>query len=112
MSWASSALADPCTPLHRSSQPVADAGPAAAQRPRRTEKYGIGPAREYFLVHNGQHYDSKAIVGAAHGFAKPEAGPLGRDQFSGGEATVKTWLEELGFNVIRLPGGRIFGDTA
>ena len=28
--------------------------------------YGFGKARGYFLVHNGQAYDSKAIAGVAH----------------------------------------------
>jgi hypothetical protein len=32
-------------------------------------KYGFGGARAYFLVHEGRRYDSKAIVGAAHGLA-------------------------------------------
>ena len=30
-------------------------------------KYGFGPARSYFIEWNGEHYDSKAIAGAAHG---------------------------------------------
>ena len=32
------------------------------------EKYGFGAARSYRLVVDGKTYDSKAIVGAAHGF--------------------------------------------
>src|SRR4249919_923428 len=32
------------------------------------EKYGFGVARSYWLVVDGKTYDSKAIVGAAHGF--------------------------------------------
>jgi hypothetical protein len=32
------------------------------------EKYGFGVARSYWLVIDGKTYDSKAIVGAAHGF--------------------------------------------
>jgi 5-methylcytosine-specific restriction protein A len=42
------------------------------------EKYGFGPARSYRLVVDGKTYDSKAIVGAAHGFLpgqKPLAPP-------------------------------------
>ena len=31
-------------------------------------KYGFDRARLYVLVHDGKPYDSKAIVGAAHGF--------------------------------------------
>jgi 5-methylcytosine-specific restriction enzyme A len=41
----------------------------------------------YVLVHDGKSYDSKAIVGAAHGHLPGEA-PLLARQFSGGEATV------------------------
>jgi 5-methylcytosine-specific restriction protein A len=32
------------------------------------EHYSFGPARTYYLVHDGKSYDSKAIAGAAHGF--------------------------------------------
>ena len=39
-------------------------------------QYGFGPARRYWLVHNGRRYDSKAIVAAAHSFQFPERGPL------------------------------------
>ena len=31
------------------------------------DKYGFDRARLYVLVHDGKPYDSKAIVGAAHG---------------------------------------------
>jgi 5-methylcytosine-specific restriction protein A len=62
-------------------------------------KYGFRPARGYFLVHDGKHYDSKAIVGAAHGFQFDR--PLAYDEFSGGEQTVATKLESLGFQVQR-----------
>ena len=63
------------------------------------EKYGFGHARSYLLVHEGQKYDSKAIVGVAHGYARPDLGPLKADEFSGGEAIVKRKLERLGFRV-------------
>ena len=63
------------------------------------EKYGFGHARQYFLDHDGRLYDSKAIVGLAHGFEFPSAGPLKSSDFSGGQATVKRKLEELGFAV-------------
>ena len=55
-------------------------------------RYGFDPARLYTLVHDGRSYDSKAIVGAAHGF-------LAASQFSGGEATVGRLLRRLGFTV-------------
>src|SRR5262249_31937281 len=43
--------------------------------------------------------DSKAIVGAAHGFQYPEKGQLHSEDFSGGESTVRALLERLGFSV-------------
>jgi len=61
------------------------------------KKYGFGGARSYFLRHNGANYDSKAIIGAAHGY---EFGtPLLSDNFSGGEKTVQRKLQELGFEI-------------
>jgi hypothetical protein len=68
------------------------------------EKYGFGKARAYFLVEDGRHYDSKAIVGAAYGFQFPDRGPLRAREFSGGEATVRARLEELGFEVVTSSG--------
>lgn len=64
-------------------------------------RYGFGRAREYFLVFEGREYDSKAIIGAAHGHQFPEQGPLKRDDFSGGEAVVAPKLRQLGFEVRR-----------
>lgn len=63
-------------------------------------RYGYGPARSYFVMHDGKRYDSKAIVGVAVGKQFPASGPLGASEFSGGEATVKAKLEGLGFEVI------------
>ncbi len=36
------------------------------------KQYEFGPAAQYRLVHDGKFYDSKAIVGVAHGFATGE----------------------------------------
>lgn len=60
-------------------------------------KYGFGPARDYFLEFNGRRYDSKAIVGAAHGVQTGTQ--LRASEFSGGDATVAAHLEALGFKV-------------
>src|SRR4249920_1000385 len=60
-------------------------------------RYGFAPSREYVLTFDGRQYASKAIVGAAHGVARPDLGPLRADEFSGGDATVKRRLERLGF---------------
>jgi hypothetical protein len=69
-------------------------------------KYGFGKAREYFLKLGDKLYDSKAIVGAAHGYQYPERGPLKAEDFSGGEQTVRKKLEDLGYVVIRLGESR------
>lgn len=61
-------------------------------------KYHFDPARLYVLVHDGKPYDSKAIVGAAHGHL-PGQNPLTARQFSGSEATVGRLLRRLGFTV-------------
>src|SRR5262245_17330759 len=63
------------------------------------QKYSFGPSRLYVLRRNGKDYDSKAIVGAAHGFQYPEKGQLHSEDFSGGESTVRALLERLGFSV-------------
>jgi 5-methylcytosine-specific restriction protein A len=62
------------------------------------EQYEFGPARSYLLVIDGKTYDSKAIVGAAHGFL-PGQEPLAASDFSGGAATVGRLLSRLGFQV-------------
>jgi 5-methylcytosine-specific restriction protein A len=62
------------------------------------DKYGFHPARSYVLVHDGKSYDSKAIVGVAHGYL-PGRKPLAAGRFSGGAATVEPLLRALGFNV-------------
>lgn len=69
-------------------------------------KYGFGPARSYFLVHDGRRYDSKAIVGAAHGFLSGEHA-LPAATFSGGDATVRRLLERNGFAVEIIEPTRI-----
>ena len=65
-------------------------------------QFGFGQSRIYFLSHSGRRYDSKAIVGVAHGYDRPDLGPLQSEEFSGGGATVAPLLESLGFNVERL----------
>ncbi|GLW12002.1 hypothetical protein Misp01_71300 [Microtetraspora sp. NBRC 13810] len=62
------------------------------------ERYGYREARDYFVIHDGRRYDSKAIAGVAH----REVGgrPLRASEFSGGAATVGKVLTHLGFLVI------------
>ena len=64
---------------------------------------GFRKARGYFLIRGERRYDSKAVVGAAHGYEHPDLDPLRSQDFSGGEATVARHLEFLGFDVERPP---------
>lgn len=64
------------------------------------EKYGFRKARKYYLVHSGSQYDSKAILGAAHGFQFKK--PLTPYDFSGGKNTVVPVLKRLGFEVTAI----------
>ncbi|MFZ4685379.1 MAG: HNH endonuclease [Hyphomonadaceae bacterium] len=66
-------------------------------------KYGFGRSRAYKLVVDDREYDSKAIVGAAHGWSGQGLEPLSADAFSGGDATVRALLERLGFEVRSKP---------
>jgi 5-methylcytosine-specific restriction protein A len=61
---------------------------------------GFGPARAYFLEHDGKLYDSKAIMGYAHGVCTGV--PWGPGDFSGGDKTVAQRLQGLGFTVLNL----------
>lgn len=67
------------------------------------DKYGYGKARRYFLLYEGRCYDSKAIVGVAHQYDRPDLGPLRPEEFSGGRATVVRRLESLGFQIATVP---------
>ncbi|MGW6694943.1 hypothetical protein ACWF62_14345 [Rhodococcus sp. NPDC054953] len=58
---------------------------------------GFGEARNFRLVYRGRFYDSKAIVGVAHGYATGRF--VDSTEFSGGLATVADRLTALGFVV-------------
>ncbi|MGN6680567.1 MAG: HNH endonuclease signature motif containing protein [Streptosporangiaceae bacterium] len=73
------------------------------------EKYNFGVARSYRLVVDGKTYDSKAIVGAAHGFLPGRDALTARD-FSGGAATVERLLNRLGFEVTQVVPGLTVGE--
>ncbi|MGY1602373.1 HNH endonuclease [Geodermatophilus sp. SYSU D00815] len=60
-------------------------------------EYGFGPARDYFVRHGGQFYDSKVLLAAAHGHRHGE--PLSASDFSGGDAAAARVLRGLGFVV-------------
>src|ERR1700686_3927092 len=63
------------------------------------DKYGYGQATTYSLVIDGKHYDPKAIVGVAHGFDRPDLGPLKNNELVGGRSGSSRVLERLGFKV-------------
>ena len=75
------------------------------------QRYEYGATKGYVLVYEGKHYDSKAIVGVAHGYENPEQGPLKAKDFSGGAATVQRRLERLGFEVERLNTSKTHENT-
>jgi hypothetical protein len=80
----------------RADRQVASGGRAAPRHRRPHE------ARSWLLVHDGRRYDSKAIVGVAHGYATGR--PLAAAEFTGGDATVGAALRRVGFVVQeRLP---------
>ena len=49
------------------------------------KQHGYWKAKEYVLVYKGKRYDSKAIYGVARGWRAQD--------FSGGDLTVRPWLE-------------------
>lgn len=75
-------------------------------------RYGFSRARDYFLIEGDKRYDSKAIVGAAHGFSGAGRQPLVAGEFSGSEQTVAAHLESLGFTVTRPSSTRPEIETA
>ena len=62
------------------------------------EKYKFRKARTCWLIHEGDPYTSKAIMGAAYGFANRKAGPLtpSHDDFYGGKPLLQE-LRKRGF---------------
>ncbi len=64
------------------------------------KKYGFGYARAYYVEHNGEQYDSKALIGVAHKYEFPDQGPLASSDFKGGEAATARKFRDLGFTVV------------
>lgn len=61
------------------------------------EVYGFGPSADYTLVHEGRHYDLRAILGVAHRFA---TGRLATpDEFGGGLQGAVAIVRKRGFEV-------------
>lgn len=67
------------------------------------KKYGFKPSKTYKLCYQGKHYDSKAILGAAHAYSNQGTLPLSAKDFSGGLQHTVRVLENLGFNVVENP---------
>lgn len=61
-------------------------------------RYSFGRSRAYTLWHNGQEYDSKAILGVAYLHATGTAAT--RDEFRGGLSGAVRVLEGLGFDIV------------
>ena len=62
------------------------------------DAYGFGPTDEHVVLHEGGVYDAPAIAGAAHGFARPEFGPLTPLSLPA-VAEITGHLADLGFEV-------------
>ena len=63
-------------------------------------RYGFNGARDYFLVHDGKNYDSKAIAAVAQKWAPGGDGqPLTPLELSGGKSDAAKNLIALGFTV-------------
>lgn len=62
--------------------------------------YGYGEAKTYHLKYRGNLYDSKAILGVARRYARPDLGAAKRTDFSGGLMQVVPHYERLGFEIV------------
>ena len=62
-------------------------------------KHDFSKVREYFVIHKGRYFDSKALVWAAHRYLGKTKTPLRHKKFSGGEASVRKVLLKLDFEV-------------
>lgn len=62
-------------------------------------QYRFGPARSYLLREGDREYDSKAIVGVAHGYARAALSPLGSKSLFAGVSGAAGLLGRLGFKV-------------
>lgn len=67
------------------------------------KRYGFGRARRFFVEFNDKLYDSKAVLGAAHGFQFPDQDPLAAAEFSGDESATARKLRDLGFSIVSVP---------
>ncbi len=76
------------------------------------ERYGFNGARDYFLIHEGRRYDSKAIAAVANKWAAGGGGlALTALELSGGRTDAAKRLRELGFEVTEPAGGETPGSS-
>lgn len=68
-----------------------------AEGPKLIKQLHFGPARRYRVVHQGRFYDSKPLVGIAHGLRTGEY--LASDKFSGGYKSLGWLSTRLGFHI-------------
>src|SRR3712207_6723569 len=61
------------------------------------DTYGLRPAGEHVVLHDGHRYDTKAVVGVAHRFTTGRS--LDGEEFSGGNDGAARVLRGLGFEV-------------
>ncbi|WP_143103060.1 hypothetical protein [Agrococcus baldri] len=71
------------------------------------ERYGLGEAREYFLVEEDRHYDSKAIFAAA--YEKQHGVPP--SEFTGGKQGAAARLTELGYAITGISSNEVKAPT-
>jgi hypothetical protein len=62
------------------------------------ERYGFAPAKDYVLRHANNSYESKAIVGAALGYATGTAGTS--EEMTAGKTGATKMLRNLEFDVL------------
>lgn len=83
---------------HHDGRRACSAGGVRLLRPHRVPgKYGFGESIDYFVRHDGNLYDSKAIAGAAVGVRTGTPEP--HTEFSGGDMATARLLRSLGFTV-------------
>ena len=63
--------------------------------------HGYKQSKSYLLLDGGRFYNSKAIVGVAHGYATGKT--WSHNDHSGGAATVVPLLEKLGYKIVKQP---------
>src|SRR3546814_18635976 len=63
------------------------------------DRYGFNGARDYFLIHQGKTYDSKAIAAVANQWAPGGGGALTALDLSGGRSDTAKRLEAPGIDV-------------